>query len=123
MKAIRLLHPITHDGVHYGRGVYEGEDAIEDTIADALLAVHSPECKAFQPADRERKRPEKPAECLNHSAVPFVEQNPVKGKATPAVDARKAPPEANVPEVPVPDSSGPGKAMPAPDAQPKKKAS
>jgi hypothetical protein len=93
---------------------------MEDETADALINVHSPECKAFQPADRERKRPERPAECVNHSAVPFVEQNPVKGKATPAVDAqKKAPPEAKIPEPVVPDSSGKGKATPAVDAQKK----
>ncbi len=118
MKAIQLLHPITHDGVHYGRGVYEEMD---DETAEMLLNVHSPECKADLPA--EGKRPARPAVCLNHSAVPFVEKNPAKGKATPAVDAKKAPPEAKVPEPVVPDSSGKGKATPAVDAQVNKKAS
>jgi hypothetical protein len=121
LKKIRLIHPITHDGIHYDRGVYE----LEDDVADSLLAVHSPTCTSYEPADVKRNLTEKPqGECRNHSAIPFVEVNPIMGKATPAPDAKKtALAAAGVQDAAVPDSSGPGKAVPAPDAQPKKKAS
>lgn len=124
---IRLLHPITHDGVHYSRGIHE----LDDSTAQALLDVHSPECTSFeaprvkQVAGIQVVEPEKPnGQCRNHSAVPFIEINPVMGTASPAPDARKpdlskAPSEANIPEAPTPDSSGDGTSSPAPDA-PKK---
>ncbi len=121
MKSIRLIHPITHDGVHYDRGVYD----LEDDLADVLLGVHSPTCTSYEPADVKNNVAAKPqGECRNHSAVPFVEVNPVRGKATPAPDSKEAALlAAGVQKAQDPDSTGPGKATPAPDAQPKKKAS
>lgn len=118
---IRLLHPITHDGIHFSRGIHD----LDDATAEVLLGVHSVDCTSYEAKTKDS--PEKPeGECRNHPAVHFVEQNPVMGTATAAPDAKKdkldlskAPPEAKIPEPPAPDSSGPGKATAAPDAGPK----
>ncbi len=124
---IRLLNPITHDGTHYTRGVYD----IDDDLANALLGIHSQECTSYEPANPKAMQLEKPnGECRNHPAVPFVRVDELIGVATPAADAKKselskALADAGVDEEqPRPDSSKPGVAAPAVDASapsPKKK--
>lgn len=104
--SIRLHHPITHDGVAYSRGVYHDLDPeLEQELLD--IKVHTGQ---FTENDEGRKVP-----LFHQPAAPFVEQNPVMGKATAAIDApkkndpSKPPAEAKIPEPAAPDTSQPGK--------------
>lgn len=122
---VHVIHPITHDGIHYGRGLYEGMD---DELGAILTGIHTDRCTAKGGPKGEDGKPV----CRNHSAVEYVQRVPVMGKATVAADVkaaqdekaaddaraarRKAPPEANVEEPKPPVSDGPGKATRAVDA-------
>lgn len=117
---VQVLHPITHSGVHYGRGLYQFETDKEIEIGETLIGIHSPQCAV------EKGKTE--LTCRNHSAVLYSVKAPTMGKATVADDVKAAkatdqrkqpPPEAGIHQVipqPSPDVTSPGKATPATDA-------